>query len=371
MIMSAHQYPWQPDRQGNCAAEPCATVSLRNSRLDVGIENYQCHEGLLPVKFKLNMAGSGWVSFQCRKMMRLSPSCDGYVAFFPCFGNRYIKPLQVFRLRPGCRLSCPPVILIFNEHEMLEYIQEFAVQTSSRNRTSSSLSKRVLLFLVALFIVANATAGKDERGSPGRAAASAEDGVSALDADEASHLTFMREEEKLARDVYLTFAEMYPEQAVFSTIATKSEQTHTDTLRDRLDQFNLPDPNPDTNNLPDSLGVFSGAEWGWYFNEKFSEFTSLGTESELAALYVGAFIEELDMNDIADCPQVMVEAGYRDPCGLRYTDETALINAYRSLIDGSENHLRAYVGQIEAVIGVGNYEAQYLTQEEVDVILGR
>jgi hypothetical protein len=86
---------------------------------------------------------------------------------------------------------------------------------------------------------------------------------------------------------------------------------------------------------------------------------------------VGALIEELDMHDIADCPQVMVDAGYRDPCGLRYTDEKALINAYSSLIDGSESHLRAYVAQIEAVIGFGNYEAQLLTQDEVDEILGR
>ena len=31
-----------------------------------------------------------------------------------------------------------------------------------------------------------------------------------LDATEASHLIFMREEEKLARDVYLSFAERYP-----------------------------------------------------------------------------------------------------------------------------------------------------------------
>ncbi len=59
------------------------------------------------------------------------------------------------------------------------------------------------------------------------------------------------------------------------------------------------------------------------------------------------------MNDIVVCPAVMVEAGYPKPCGLEYTIETGLINAYSSLIDGSENHLRAYVGQIEAVIGVG------------------
>ena len=77
------------------------------------------------------------------------------------------------------------------------------------------------------------------------------------------------------------------------------------------------------------------------------------------------------MHDISDCPAVMVKAGYNDPCGLNYTDESVLKTSYSSLIDGSESHLRAYVGQIEAVIGVGNYKAQYLTQEEVDAILGR
>jgi len=193
----------------------------------------------------------------------------------------------------------------------------------------------------------------------------------ALDKDEASLLTFMREEEKLARDVYLKFAEMYPKQGVFAEIATSSEQTHTDTIRDKLAQYNLADPNPDTNNLPESLGVFTGDEWGWYFTEKYTVLTDWGSKSELDALYAGAFIEELDMHDIVDCPQVMVESGYSDPCGLNYTDERGLINAYRALIDGSELHLRSYVGQIEAIIGEGNYEAQYLSQDDVDAILGR
>jgi hypothetical protein len=195
--------------------------------------------------------------------------------------------------------------------------------------------------------------------------------VSGLDATEASHLTFMREEEKLARDVYLTLAELYPDQKVFNQIATRAEQTHTDTMRDRLDQFNLLDPNPNTNNLPDSLGVFTGDEWGWYFTEKFELLTTMGKESEIAALYVGALIEELDMHDIAVCPQVMIDRGFSSPCGLQYTDEPAIQTAYSALISGSESHLRAYVGQIEAVEGVGNYKAQYLTQEEVDAILGR
>lgn len=192
-----------------------------------------------------------------------------------------------------------------------------------------------------------------------------------LDNIEESHLTFMREEEKLARDVYLTLAELYPNQPVFNQIATTSEQTHTDTMRDKLLQFNLPDPNPDTNNLPASVGIFTGAEWGWYFTKKFNDLTKKARTSELSALYVGALIEELDMQDIAVCPQVMIDRGFTSPCGLEYTNTNALRNAYSSLISGSQSHLRSYVGQIEAVIGEGNYEAQYLTQVEVDTILGR
>ena len=225
-----------------------------------------------------------------------------------------------------------------------------------------------IVFASLAFNMGGAIAGK---GGKGGGTGGGGTTPSVLDTTEASHLTFMREEEKLARDVYLTLAELYPGQQVFSRIATRSEQTHTDTMRDKLDQFNLPDPNPDTNNLPDSIGVFTGDEWGWYFEEKFALLTTMGKESELAALYVGALIEELDMYDIAVCPQVMVDRGFSSPCGLEYTDEGALQTAYSALISGSESHLRSYVGQIEAVIGVGNYEAQYLTQAEVDAILGR
>lgn len=197
-------------------------------------------------------------------------------------------------------------------------------------------------------------------------------GGGTLDAAEESHLIFMREEEKLARDVYLTLADMYPNTTVFQTIGEQSEQTHTDTMRDKLAQFNIADPNPTANNLPASIGVFTGADYGSYFAEKYDLLVGMAENSELDALYVGAFIEELDMHDIVYCPKVIVDTdnGISD-CGLSYTDENPLINSYSSLLDGSKSHLRAYVGNIEAIIGVGNYQAQVLTQAEVDAILGR
>ena len=200
--------------------------------------------------------------------------------------------------------------------------------------------------------------------------------VSTLDEIEATHLTFMRSEEKLARDVYLTLAAKYegqPAAEVFTNIGEGSEQTHTDTVRDTLESYGLEDPNPDANDLPGNIGVFEGGEYGWYFQEKFAALVASGSVDLLSALYVGAFIEELDMLDIIDCPKVILanEADIGElGCGLNYTDEKALKNLYTHLVDGSETHLRAFVKNIEDLTGV-TYPAQVLTQSEVDEILGR
>ena len=141
-----------------------------------------------------------------------------------------------------------------------------------------------------------------------------------IDAAEETHMIFMREEEKLARDVYLTLGDMYPNASVFNQIAEGSEQQHTDTMRDKLAQYGIADPNPDTNNLPGSIGVFTGADYGSYFDEKFSYLVAAASNSELDALYVGAFIEELDMHDIVLCPTAITELkGIPETgCGLEY-----------------------------------------------------
>lgn len=208
------------------------------------------------------------------------------------------------------------------------------------------------------------------------AANAAPDSVRTLDEIEGTHLTFMRSEEKLARDVYLTLALKYegqPAAEVFTNIGEGSEQTHTDTVRDTLESYGLEDPNPDANDLPANIGVFEGGEYGWYFQEKFAALVANGSANLLSALYVGAFIEELDMLDIIECPRVILaheenigELG----CGLNYTDEKALRNLYTHLVDGSESHLRAFVKNIEQLTGE-TYQAQVLGQETVDEILGR
>ena len=194
------------------------------------------------------------------------------------------------------------------------------------------------------------------------------DGV-VLDYNEQTHLEFMREEEKLARDVYMELGAMYPDHPIFGRI-DDSEQKHTDAVKAMIEKYSLQDPS--TN---DNVGVFTGENYGWYFTEKFKQLVERASTSELEALYVGAFIEELDMMDINQCPKVIVETenGINDitECGKIYTDNADVSSLYASLLDGSDSHLEGYVRNIEQYIGKGNYQAQVLPQEEVDEILGR
>lgn len=74
-------------------------------------------------------------------------------------------------------------------------------------------------------------------------------GESELSEIEIESLLLMREEEKLARDVYLELYDIWGQQ-IFTNIAA-SEQTHTDAVKVLLDTYNIEDPVTD-----DSRGVF-------------------------------------------------------------------------------------------------------------------
>jgi hypothetical protein len=195
--------------------------------------------------------------------------------------------------------------------------------------------------------------------------------------DEA-HLIFMRSEEKLARDVYLTIAEIYPVMPIFRDIATRSEQTHTDTMRKMLVKFHISDPEPSTapGVLPpdDQLGVFENPYFADYFTEKYDLLVGLAGIGLEEALYVGATIEELDMLDINFCNSEAFDQYYPglpaspDCGGLALTTVKALQNALGSLMAGSENHLCAFVSQLGPMID-GCYESQVLSQQQVRDII--
>lgn len=161
---------------------------------------------------------------------------------------------------------------------------------------------------------------------------------------EVSDLQYMREEEKLARDVYLTLDQYWGQQTqVFAQIAL-SEESHTSTVNYLLDKFDVEDPV-----VNDTIGVFVNEELQALYNELVAK----GESSFLDALYVGALIEEKDMVDIL--------------AAINETDERPIILAYSNLLDGSKSHLRAFVSVIEAQ-GI-TYEAQILDSEEVELII--
>lgn len=197
----------------------------------------------------------------------------------------------------------------------------------------------ITTLLTGALLFTNTAIGKGHGNGPGH-----NDGSSTVDAIEESDLLYMREEEKLARDVYRTLNGYWGEETrVFANIA-ESEQAHTSTVAYLLDKYDVADPV-----VNDVVGVFVNQELQALYNELVLK----GANSLIDALFVGALIEEKDMKDIL--------------AAITNTDERAITIAYSNLLDGSKNHLRAFVAVIES-LGL-HYQAQLLEQEEVDLIL--
>lgn len=165
-----------------------------------------------------------------------------------------------------------------------------------------------------------------------------------LTAEEKNDLIFMREEEKLARDVYLTLYDIWG-TPVFANIAT-SEQQHMDAILNLLNLYKLPDPA--AGNL---VGEFVNAELQGLYDALIAR----GKQSALEALMVGGVIEETDIEDL----NVAMETSR-----LSNIDKV-----YQNLLNGSYNHLRAFARNIESLTGQP-YVAQVVSQEIVDSILG-
>ncbi len=174
------------------------------------------------------------------------------------------------------------------------------------------------------------------------AAAPAASAVPLTEAEIAS-LNFMREEEKLAHDVYVTLYDLWG-LSVFQNIA-QSEQTHTDSVLAVLQNHNLPDPA--TGN---AVGVFVDPA----LQNLYDQLVSQGSQSLLEALRVGATIEEVDIIDL--------------DARLAQTDNAEIQITYENLLSGSENHLRSFVNTLERQTGEV-YAPQYLTAEAYAAII--
>lgn len=159
--------------------------------------------------------------------------------------------------------------------------------------------------------------------------------------EEIAGLKYMREEEKLAQDVYTELRSEFDYRA-FENIAA-SEQTHTDAVALLLEKYDIPDP------VTEEPGSFSNADLQSLYND----LLETGMESAEAALKVGAEVEEVDIVDI----QERADA----------TNEEAITLVYDNLIRGSRNHLRAFVRVLERE--GASYSPRHLSQSEYDEII--
>lgn len=199
-------------------------------------------------------------------------------------------------------------------------------------------------FIGSIFFAGTTMAADGPRNGQGSDSTAGDVETEGLTTVEVSDLQFMREEEKLARDVYLTMDQYWGDRTqVFAKIAL-SEETHTSSVDYLLEKFGVEDPV-----VNDTIGVFTNED----LQALYDELVAKGSNSLIDGLFVGGLIEEKDMRDIL--------------AAINKTDERAIILAYSNLLDGSKSHLKAFVNAIEAT-GL-TYEAQVLDDEEVTLIL--
>ena len=159
--------------------------------------------------------------------------------------------------------------------------------------------------------------------------------------EEVEGLMLMREEEKMAHDVYSSFYDKFGLR-VFANIAN-SESKHMEAVLWLINSYQLTDP------ASNELGVFENAD----IQNLYNQFMAEGV-NEVEALKIGAFIEEYD---IADLEKLISETG-----------NMYIVRVYTNLLNGSKNHLRAFVKNLSSRNVV--YQPSILSQTEYAEIIG-
>lgn len=130
-------------------------------------------------------------------------------------------------------------------------------------------------------------------------------------------LTYMREEEKLARDSYLTLYAKWG-LPIFSNIAS-SEVMHMTRIKVLLDRYGLPDP---------AAGKAIGEFTNPVLQQLYDDLMAQGSQSATEALKVGVIIEEVDIADLQRY--------------LQTTNKTDITNVFTNLMNASYHHLSAF-----------------------------
>jgi|GEM_PF-664213 len=157
-------------------------------------------------------------------------------------------------------------------------------------------------------------------------------------------LRFMREEEKMARDVYLMLYEKW-ELPIFNNIS-QSEQRHMDVIGCLLEKYEMADPAKDK-----EVGAFTNTE----VQDLYDQLIASGYKSLEDALLAGATIEDRDIYDL------------NQALGDEEVDNEDIRFVLGNLTRASGNHLRAFMRQIERV--GATYEPVFLSPEAFKAVL--
>ena len=149
---------------------------------------------------------------------------------------------------------------------------------------------------------------------------------SVLSSSEVEGLIFMREEEKLAHDVYVTLYAQWG-LPIFQNIAN-SEATHTAVIKALLDRYGIEDPAAEN-----EVGEFTNPD----LQKLYDQLVAQGSISLTDALKVGVTIEETDIQDLQT--------------RLAQTSNADIQLVYSNLLRGSENHLRAFSSTLQRQTG--------------------
>ncbi len=163
-----------------------------------------------------------------------------------------------------------------------------------------------------------------------------------LNADEIASIIWMREEEKLAYDVYVTLNGLWSTN-IYANISS-SEQRHTGAVLTLLNKYDLTDPVGNN-----AVGVFTDTT----LQNLYTQLVAQGSASALDGYTVGATIEDLDISDLNTW--------------LTKVDNQDITYVYENLNRGSRNHMRAFYGRI--LSAGGSYSAQYISQTDLDAII--
>ena len=134
-------------------------------------------------------------------------------------------------------------------------------------------------------------------------------------------LSFMIEEEKVARDVYAYLYNTWG-IAIFNNIS-QSEQKHMNAVQNLLNKYNLTTPS-----TLESQGLFHNQE----LQDLYNSLIEKGEASPLDAFEVGVMIEEMDIQDLKELMATNIPSDVK--------------SVYSNLLRGSYSHLNAFNRQL-------------------------